>query len=130
MRVPHVVLILAFVAAASSPLRAQWPRHLPTAVPKGADGKVDMTAPPPRTADGKIDFSGVWETFSPRPATARPPAAGTGAGAATGPAAGAAAAGAGARAATGAAAPAATGAAAGTGAAIPSGNVFGNIGAQ
>jgi hypothetical protein len=85
------VLALLLATTAS----AQWPVHVPSGVPKTADGKPDLAAPPPRTADGKIDFSGVWETTSPRAAAGRPPVA-----------------------------------AAGTGAAIPSGNVFGNIGAQ
>jgi hypothetical protein len=58
---------LCFVAATSSilltalavPLDAQWPLH-PVGVPKGADGKPNLTAPPPRTADGKPDLSGIW----------------------------------------------------------------------
>src|SRR6185436_16521310 len=62
-------------------VHAQWPTHLPPAVPKTADGKPDLAAPPPRTADGKVDFSGVWETTSGRAGQPRPqtPAAGTGA---------------------------------------------------
>jgi hypothetical protein len=38
----------------------QWV-HYPTAgVPKTADGKPNLAAPPPRAADGKPDLSGMW----------------------------------------------------------------------
>ena len=50
----------AIVAVLSPPLSAQWPRY-PPGVPKGPDGKPDLTAPAPRTADGKPDLSGVWD---------------------------------------------------------------------
>ena len=52
--------VLATIVAALSPsLSAQWPSH-PVGVPKGPDGRPDLTAPAPRTADGKPDLSGVW----------------------------------------------------------------------
>jgi hypothetical protein len=42
------------------PLGAQW-LHLPTpGIPRTADGKPDLKAPPPRTPDGKPDLSGLW----------------------------------------------------------------------
>lgn len=53
---------LAIVGAAilfSVTLSAQWPLH-PVGVPKGPDGKPNLTAPTPRMPDGKPDFSGVW----------------------------------------------------------------------
>src|SRR6478735_1070526 len=96
MQLLRPVAIAIGVLTLASPVHAQWPAHLPPATPKNADGKPNLAAPPPRTADGKVDFSGVWETFTPRPATPPQPQA----------------------------------AATGTGAAIPSGNVFGNIGGQ
>jgi hypothetical protein len=96
MYLPRLAAIALCTLALAPSASAQWPRHLPPGVPKTADGKPDLDAPPPRTADGKIDFSGVWETSYPRPAApAQPPVAATG-----------------------------------TGAAPPSGNVFGNVGAQ
>src|SRR5580692_3728635 len=53
----YVVAALLF----SSPLVAQW-KNLPTkGVPKGADGKVNLSAPAPRAPDGHPDLSGIWE---------------------------------------------------------------------
>ena len=64
-----IITTLALVWAASSTLLAQWPKFQASGVPKAADGKVDLNAPPPRTADGKVNLSGVWETIPGR----RPP---------------------------------------------------------
>jgi hypothetical protein len=55
-----VAMVAALVAVCSSPLSAQWPLHPKPGVPKGADGKPNLTAPAPRTADGKPDLSGIW----------------------------------------------------------------------
>ena len=52
--------LTATLALVTPALSAQWPAFAPLNVPKGADGKPDLTAPPPRTADGKPDLSGVW----------------------------------------------------------------------
>ena len=54
-----VATLVALLAAFTSPLSAQWPLH-PVGVPKGADGKPNLTAPAPRTADGKPDLAGIW----------------------------------------------------------------------
>ena len=58
---------LALVAAGalcsvSSPLVAQWLKYPTAGVPRGRDGKPNLTAPTPRTREGKPDFSGMWLT--------------------------------------------------------------------
>ena len=53
-------VLTAIVAALSPSLSAQWPLHPASGVPRGPDGKPDLTAPTPRTADGKPDLSGIW----------------------------------------------------------------------
>ena len=39
---------------------AQWIDYKTPGLPRGADGKVNMTAPRPMTADGKPDLTGLW----------------------------------------------------------------------
>jgi len=64
MKLWCVVAALALmVASLSPPLYAQWPLYPMPEVPKGTDGKPDLTAPAPRTADGKPDLSGIWMRY-------------------------------------------------------------------
>src|SRR5579862_7377719 len=45
----------------------QWINYPTAGVPKGKDGKPNLSAPAPRTADGKPDLSGIWVTAEPLP---------------------------------------------------------------
>ena len=70
--------LAAIMATLAPPLSAQWPLHPQPGIPKGRDGKPDVSAPAPRTADGKPDFSGIWiRSDDPEPdgsTPGRPPA--------------------------------------------------------
>ncbi len=48
------------ILSASVPLSAQWEKVKGPNVPRGADGKPNLSAPAPRRADGKPDLSGMW----------------------------------------------------------------------
>jgi hypothetical protein len=60
------VVRLAIAALATASLvpststAAQWEPFPWKNVPRTADGKVDLKAPPRRTPDGKVDLSGFW----------------------------------------------------------------------
>jgi hypothetical protein len=42
------------------PLHAQWVNMPGAGIPRGADGKPNLSAPAPRLADGHPDLSGIW----------------------------------------------------------------------
>jgi hypothetical protein len=56
---------LGLAGLLATPLSAQWEKWPMKNVPRLADGKVDMKAPPRRTLDGKIDLQGFWLPTNP-----------------------------------------------------------------
>jgi hypothetical protein len=52
--------VVVAVVACSVSLGAQWPKYPASDVPRDAQGRVLMDAPPLRAADGKPDLSGNW----------------------------------------------------------------------
>jgi hypothetical protein len=65
------LVAVGFLCSVSSPLVAQWLKYPTADVPRGRDGKPNLTAPTPRTRDGKPDFSGMWLTADGLPCEAQ-----------------------------------------------------------
>jgi hypothetical protein len=57
----------SFLLLLCSTLSAQWIYYPTAGVPKGKDGKPNLSAPAPKTADGKPDLSGMWLAGDPLP---------------------------------------------------------------
>jgi hypothetical protein len=61
MRLPAIGALLC------ASVFCQWIDYPTAGVPKGKDGKPNLSAPAPRAADGKPDLSGIWVTAEPLP---------------------------------------------------------------
>src|SRR6516165_8505776 len=63
----HAAVPLSSVAIAGlmrAPVYGQWVKVPTGGIPKGPDGKPNLSAPAPRSPDGHPDLSGVWESGS------------------------------------------------------------------
>jgi hypothetical protein len=58
-------LLATLTCLCSVTLSAQWAPFVRQEVPRTADGRPDLDAPPPRLPNGRIDFSGTWESRIP-----------------------------------------------------------------
>jgi hypothetical protein len=59
-------VVAVLVVVSSGMLAAQWLGQPSAGIPRTADGKPNLTAPPPRASDGKPDLSGLWTKTSPK----------------------------------------------------------------
>ena len=63
VRIPVTLCLAIMFAALVMPIpgSAQWLNYPAAGIPRGPDGKPNLSAPAPRTPDGKPDLSGVWQ---------------------------------------------------------------------
>jgi hypothetical protein len=59
-----ILLSTAIVLLVTAPVHAQWVKLPAGAIPRGPDGKPNLSAPAPRLPDGHPDLSGIWEAGS------------------------------------------------------------------
>jgi hypothetical protein len=62
-------LVLMIVTLTPGVTLGQWLYYPTPDVPRTADGKPNLTAPPPRLPDGRTDFSGIWLAAQKIPCT-------------------------------------------------------------
>src|SRR5262249_17497585 len=60
-RILPTITILVLVTA---PVHAQWVKVPAGTIPRGADGKPNLSASAPQLVDGRPDLSGIWEAGS------------------------------------------------------------------
>src|SRR5215468_202815 len=53
---------VAMLVLICAPVYGQWVKVPTRGIPKGPDGKPNLSAPPPRSPDGHPDLSGIWES--------------------------------------------------------------------
>jgi hypothetical protein len=56
----RAALALVVVVFATATLAAQWQGYPTPGIPRGADGKPNLTAPAPKMPDGTPDLTGIW----------------------------------------------------------------------
>lgn len=61
------IIVFCVVVLHSTSATAQWLNQPAQGIPRSADGRPNLSAPPPRTSDGKPDLSGLWQ-MRPSPA--------------------------------------------------------------
>ena len=61
MRTLSIASSIAILVLVCAPVRAQWVKAPPAAIPRAPDGKPNLSAPASRLPDGKPDLSGIWE---------------------------------------------------------------------
>jgi hypothetical protein len=66
MKTSVLLGVVFALAMTSSALSAQWTKVPAPVVPRGADGKPNLSLPAPRLPDGKPDLSGIWEPINNR----------------------------------------------------------------
>src|SRR5438093_175541 len=64
MRTLSIASSIAILVLVCAPVRAQWVKAPPAAIPRAPDGKPNLSAPASRLPDGKPDLSGIWEPNS------------------------------------------------------------------